>query len=222
MKQSTPPPFRLVGSLILLSTVSIALLAVRVLVSDSFRYSFMIWNLFLAAVPVLLSWWLVVRAGRYGWRQWQQVVLLIAWIVFLPNSFYIITDFIHLQQNYEADLLFDITMLTSFVVTGLILGYMSVYMVHQLLLNYMRERWAYGLIGLLFLVCSFAVCLGRYTRWNTWDILLQPAGLLFDVSDRLLNPGFHIQTYQTTITLFLVIFSGYVVVFESIRWLRAR
>lgn len=220
-KISPLKPYRLLASLCFLSLVAVSLLLVRVAASDSLRYSFLITNLFLALVPALLAFWLVARVRRYGWLTWQQVALTITWVLFLPNSFYLITDLIHLRPNYEADLLFDITLLMSFIIAGLAFGFMSVYMVHMQVLKRVRERSAYGLIAILFLAVSFAICLGRYTRWNTWDVLLRPAGLLFDVSDRVINPDAHLQTYQTTVVLFLLLLASYTVIYESARLLKA-
>lgn len=214
-------PYRLVASLAFLVLVCIGLLGTRVIFSDSLRYSFLFWNLFLAISPVLIAWWLVVRIREHGWLRWQQILLTSAWVLFLPNSFYIITDLIHLRANYEADLLFDIVLITNFIVAGLLFGFISTYLVHMEIVKRVRERWAYGLIAVLFLAVSFAVYLGRYTRWNTWDIILRPAGLLFDVSDRFINANAHSQTYQATLVLFLLLISSYAVVYELARLLRS-
>lgn len=212
--------YRFAGSLLLLSFVSIALLVARIAESESFRYSFLVWNLILAAVPVPLAWYTAGRIRQFGWMKWQQILLTLIWIAFLPNSFYLLTDLIHLRANYEADLLFDITLLVSFLVTGLVLGFTSVYFMHKELVKRLREIPTYAVVSVLFLAVSFAVCLGRYTRWNTWDIILRPAGLLFDVSDKVINPTIHMQTYETTVTLFLLLFSSYIVVWEAVRYVR--
>lgn len=210
-------------ALALLSAVSVGLLSFRILSSDSMRYVFLFWNLVLAAIPLALAWWLLIRVRKYGWLKWQQIGLSFLWLIFLPNSFYLITDLIHLRPNFEADLLFDIVLLMSFIVTGLILGFVGVYMLHRELdARLTRPLYGYGIIGVVLLAVSFAVCLGRYTRWNTWDILLQPAGLLFDVSDRVINPSSHLQTYQTTFILFLLLFATYAVIYEGARLLRAK
>lgn len=220
--QSPQKPYRFIGALAGLALVSVGLLIIRMVLSDSTRFGFLPWNLFLAAVPALLAWWLSVRIRRNGWLQWSQVLLTASWIAFLPNSFYLITDLIHLRPNYEADLLFDITLLTSFVMMGIALGYLSLYLIHQEMLKRMREYKAYALVGVVLLAACFAICLGRYTRWNTWDIILQPAGLLFDVSDRVINPNAHLQTYETTFIMFAVLFAGYGVIYEAARYLRNR
>ncbi len=213
-------PIRLIAALTLSSSVSIGLLIIRVLASDSTRYIFLPWNLVLAAIPLLLSWWLVLRVSSKGWLTWQQVLLTIVWLSFLPNSFYLVSDFIHLRETYEVNLVFDVVMLMSFALNGLIFGFMSIYMVHRALLDRIRPRQAYILITLIILACSFAAYLGRYTRWNSWDIVLRPAGLLFDVSDRFINPGAHQQTYLTTLIFFALLMSTYIVVFEIARLIR--
>lgn len=227
MKKQTEQPekpvlFRLIASLLLLSAVSAFLLASRIIDSQSLRYNFLLWNLFLAAIPVFLAWWLAYRIRQFGWLKWQQIGLTFAWFAFLPNSFYIITDLIHLRATYEADLLFDVVLLMSFIINGLVLGYISVYLVHRELIKRLSYNSSYAIIAVLFLAVSFAICLGRYTRWNSWDIILRPAGLLFDVSDRLLYPTSHLQTYQTTAVLFLLLFSLYAVIWEAVSVLRRK
>ncbi len=214
--------YRFIISLGVLGLVSYSLLITRIIASDSLRYTFLFWNLVLAAIPMFLAWWLVNEVRRKGWLGWRQGVAMVLWVLFLPNSFYIVTDFIHLRANYEADLLFDITVLTSFMITGIIYGFVSMFLVHRQLQRRWSEARAYGIIALILLAASFAICLGRYTRWNTWDILLKPAGLLFDISDRVINPSAHIQTYQTTVVLFLVLFATYVVCWEGLRLARSQ
>ena len=216
MKQdAATKPYRFIASLGFLCGVSICLLLARVASSESERYVFLIWNLILATVPLLLGWWLVLRLQHQRWMAWQQILLTISWLAFLPNSFYLVTDFIHLRETYEISLLFDVVLLTSFTASGLALGFTSVFMVHRELAKRLSEVRAYTLIGLIFLACSFATYLGRFTRWNTWDLVYRPAGLLFDVSDRVVNPAAHGETYAATLIFFLLITSIYAVIWEA-------
>src|SRR5690606_6491486 len=110
---------------------------------------------------------------------------------------------------------FDVVMLTSFMLNGLALGFYSVFLVHKELKRYFSSHFAMAVIGLVFLLCSFATYLGRFTRWNSWDILLQPFGLLFDVSDRFVNPAMHDETYLATSSLFIVLFGAYLVIWTA-------
>lgn len=212
--------YRFAASLAGLVIVCFGLLTIRIIASDSLRYTFLYWNLVLAVVPlglaVLLGW----LVQKQGWLGWKPIIVAVLWLLFLPNSFYIITDYIHLRPTYEADLLFDVALLTSFTITGLILGNISVAIVHQKLQNRWGERYAYGIVATIFLLASFAICLGRYTRWNTWDVLFRPAGLLFDISDRVINPSAHLQTYKTSLILFVLLLSIYAVCWEGSRYMR--
>lgn len=124
------------------------------------------------------------------------------------------SDLIHLQSSGETSVLYDIAMIMSFVINGLMLGFISVFIVHQLLLKRFRARNANLVIGFVFLLSGYAIYLGRYLRWNTWDILFNPAGLLFDVSERIINPFIHAQTYIVTLVFFVILASTYAVLYE--------
>lgn len=205
------------SSLVLACLVSCLLLGARILVSDSLRFVFLYWNLVLAVVPALLSFWLVKRIRTDGWFKWPQIVLSFIWLSFLPNSFYLVTDMVHLRANFEASFYFDVVMLGGFMLNGLALGFYSVYLIHTELKRYFSANFTMAVIGLVFFLCSFATYLGRFVRWNTWDIVLQPLGLLFDVSDRFINPSVHNETYLATFSFFIVLFSSYLVVWNALK-----
>src|SRR5690606_13089448 len=99
--------------------------------TDSTRYIFLLWNLVLAAVPLMLAWWLLQRLGKHGWLGWKQLALTAVTLVFLPNSFYLVTDFVHLRDTFEISLIYDVVMLASFMLSGLALGYLAVYLMHK-------------------------------------------------------------------------------------------
>lgn len=209
--------YQFIASVMLACLISLALLAGRIFSSDSLRYIFLVWNLVLAVIPLLVAWWLSERLKTLSWFGWPQVVLSILYLGFLPNTFYLITDFVHLRPTDDVGLYFDVVLLAGFMLNGIVLGFGSVYLIHKQLLRRLNEHTALGIIAVVFFLASFATYLGRFTRFNTWDILLRPAGLLFDVSDRLVNPTQHSDTYLATLTLFLVLFSGYLVVYTYSR-----
>jgi uncharacterized membrane protein len=209
---------RLVLAVILSNLFAIALVVNRVLFSESYRYLFLLWNILLAALPAILAVWLVRRIRKHGWLKPKQILLTFLWLAFLPNSFYLLTDFIHLRQTFEADILYDIVLLASFLINGLILGYISLVVLHRELIKRVSSIQAASLILLTLFLSSFAIYLGRFTRWNTWDLLLQPAGLLFDVSDRFVNPGAHPQTFSITLLLFVFLSVIYFVVWEAVNY----
>ena len=201
----------------LLCLVSVMLLGARIIVTDSLRFVFLYWNLILAVIPAVLAYILVQRLRKLSWFRWEQIALTAGWLIFLPNSFYLITDMVHLRPNYEASLYFDVVMLASFMICGLYLGFYSLYLVHRELHRRFSADFSLSMIAAVILISSFATYLGRFTRYNSWDLLLQPFGLLFDVSDRFVNPTQHNETYLATSTLFVVLFSAYLVI-----WIAAK
>ena len=140
---------------------------------------------------------------------WPAAGLTLLWLVFLPNSFYLITDFIHLDYARYSQTLYYVIMLFSFSFSGLLLGYTSLYILHRELLKRLKTPTAHAWAGAVLLLCSFAVYLGRYLRWNTWDLILHPVGVVFDVSDRVINPVAYGQTFQVTALVFVLLASMY-------------
>jgi len=206
--------------LLFTSSISVLLFIIRAFNQQSIDYWYLNWNLFLAWLPLIFAWQLVIGLKKWPWSGWQNVVLSLLWLGFLPNSFYIITDFIHLQHTLNATLLFDVVLLLSFTLNGLILGYMSVYLVHLQLSKRFQKSYVQAMIATVFLLCSFAIYLGRYLRWNTWDVLINPAGILFDVSDRFINPGAHGQTFTTTALFFVFISTFYITICQFMNALK--
>jgi uncharacterized membrane protein len=211
---------RLMLALGVSSFISVGLFVTRALQYETSRYIFLNWNLFLAWLPLAFAWWLYSYVQKNRWVSWQGVVLTLLWLGFLPNSFYLVSDLIHLQTTQASNGLYDVVMLMSFAWNGLVLGFFSLFLTHQLLLKRLQPRVAHSIIASVLLVCSFAIYLGRYLRWSTWDVLVNPAGVLFDVSDRFINPVSHGQTFGTTLTFFLLLGSMYLVIWQAIRTVR--
>lgn len=205
--------YRIFVALLVSNATSVLFLLARNLESGVRRYDFLLWNLFLAVVPLFLALWLWWRLMSSSWRTWQNIALSIGWILFLPNSYYLITDYIHLRETFEVNILYDVVMIMSFVLNGLIVGYLSLLIVHVELLKRIRRRDAHLIISLVLLACSFAIFLGRILRWNSWDLFLHPAGLLFDVSNQIIDP-INPSGVVTTGSFFLMLGSFYIVVWN--------
>lgn len=209
-------------ALILSNSVTLLLYVFRSVESQTNRYWFLVWNLFLAWLPLFFAYWLKERLRTTGWISWQNILLSLLWLSFLPNSFYLASDLIHLHETGEVSLLYDIVMFCSFIFNAYIAGFMSLFIIHTQLLKRMRYWKAYGCVSGVLLACGFAIYLGRSLRWNSWDILLSPAGVLFDVSEQVINPVAHPQSFVTTATFFVLIFSTYSVIWELSRALQGK
>jgi uncharacterized membrane protein len=121
----------LINALLISNGISLLLFILRVLDSGSMRYWFLVWNSVLAWLPMLFAMSLVLRLKKYRWQDPTNIVLGIMWLLFLPNSFYLVSDLIHLQATAEVSVLYDAVMFTSFIINGFISGYISIYFIHH-------------------------------------------------------------------------------------------
>lgn len=202
------------------SLVSVLLWGLGAIINESTTYYYFIWNLLLAWVPLGLALWLERLLQTKLWSSWSALLLTAAWLLFLPNSFYVVSGFVHLIELPRADLFFDVVMFASFGLNGLVLGYLSLFLVHSELRKRLNARTTGLLVAAVLLLSSLAVYTGREMRWNSWDILVSPAGVLFDISDRLLNAPAHPEIILITFGYFVMLGSTYVVILFMVRALR--
>jgi uncharacterized membrane protein len=197
----------LLAALALSSLMSVALVAFRIYYSDSRSYIFLAWNLFLAWVPLLsaLALW---HFSHYGRRTLLLLGFFLGcWFLFFPNSPYIVTDFIHLTPRQNVPLWYDLVLIFSFAWNGLILGFTSLWIV-QGVIDRLFGPWLGWLVVMMTLAVSgFGIYMGRFLRWNSWDLLIDPRAVAGDIYVRLLDPFAHPRTLAVTL-----LFSGFLTV----------
>jgi uncharacterized membrane protein len=178
-------------------------------------FRFLVWNLILAWIPLLLA---IVVYDRY--RRGTTILRLLpaaaVWLLFLPNAPYIFTDFIHLSAASHAPLWFDGVVLSTFAWTGLLLGFVSLYLLHAVA----RHRFGapagwLGILPVLALV-SAGIYLGRVKRWNSWDLLTQPRAMLAQLHAHLADPTSLGRAVGATLALTLLLALAYVVFYVLI------
>lgn len=162
--------------IIQLITLAAVLLAYRVYISDSTDFLFMFWNLFLAAVPLFLSKQLILNV-RLEQSKILRYTLFLLWVLFLPNSPYIITDLIHLD-NAAPTIWIDMLMLFVFALSGLLLGVLSMMDVFSYLQKHNHPILANMMLLGVSLLSGFGIFLGRFLRFNSWDIIARPQLLI--------------------------------------------
>lgn len=206
MKARTYTPLEQVTGLFLLATVvSAGFFFVGALRNSSMEFWYLMWNLLLAWVPFGLSLWLRKLLRTQSWANWLPLVVTAVWLGFLPNTFYMLTDYIHLQDVPRVDQIYDVAMFTALIATGVSLGFASLAIVHIELRRRLSATSAWRVVALILFLTSFAIYVGRDLRWNTWDIITSPAGILFDISERIINPTAHSQTFVITATYFVLL-----------------
>lgn len=208
------PAGGIVSAILISNGVSVLLFILRVIGTSNSTYWFMFWNLFLAWVPLGFAWILNRELKTKSWRQPLPVGLTLLWLLFLPNSFYMISDLVHLQSTGDIGILFDVVLFMSFIWNGILGGFLSMGIIHRALVRRTERLNAHLLMSGVVLINSFAIYLGRTLRWNSWDVVANPGGLLFDVSERVINPLGHPQAFVTTATFFLLLGSIYLVAWQ--------
>lgn len=221
MVKGRPTRNQFVLALAVSTLVSVGLFSYGAWRNHSLAYGYLVWNLSLAWLPLIFAVRLVTLLRHKLWSSWEALAVSLLWLVFLPNSFYMISDFIHLQDVQRVDVLYDTLMFTSFIYTGVVLGFSSLYLVHLQLRRRLSARAAAGWVAITLFVCSTAVYAGRDLRWNSWDVLTNPGGILFDLSDRLQHLTAYPQMLVAIISFFVLLSSMYGLLWSGSRLLRS-
>jgi uncharacterized membrane protein len=197
-----------IRNLILLSTTIVCCieLGVRIVVASNFNYLFLIWNLFLAWVPYLLSTRLFAIRSEF-YKNSSIIALFLTWLVFFPNAPYIITDLIHLRSKPPVPLWFDLILLISFIWNGMMLAYFSLRDIHQFLNRFFKENYTWALVIFILFLSGYGIYLGRIERWNSWDILTNPMNLVIHIIKTMIEYKLLIQAMSITL-VFGVFMSG--------------
>jgi len=185
------------------SLICVLLVAARIAYSDSVRYGGLVWNLFLAWIPFVLAYF----ASALPWRRTLLYLVLpvttFLWLIFFPNAPYILTDLQHLaRESTAAPVWYDVIMLIWFSWTGLLLGLVSLYLMHEIV-HRNFGRW----IGWIFVfvvsgLSSFGVYLGRFVRFNSWDILNDPKEIVVTILGLAIDPSMRLVAFTILFAVF--------------------
>jgi uncharacterized membrane protein len=175
----------------------------RMVYSGSIRYLFLLWNLFLAWIPFQISLYLT---GKKVARKRLSGLLLAGWLLFFPNTLYIITDLIHLDAKTNVPVWYDAVLLFTAAGTGLLMAFASLYKVETFLLQKLSASATNKIILTCLFLGSFGVYLGRFLRWNSWDIIADPINLVKEIAVRFIFPVEYFHTWAITL-LFTGFFS---------------
>jgi uncharacterized membrane protein len=169
---------------------------IRIKLTHSFHFLFLIWNLLLAVIPFAITSYLVSvpNLNKIGF-----VLSFGMWLLFLPNAPYIVTDLIHLRLNKGTFLWLDVLLISSFAFNGLLLFYSSINDMKSHFKHYLNKTVTNYTITIILFLSSFGVFLGRFLRYNSWEILSKPKYLFIDVLNIVLNPFTNKEAWLFTI-----------------------
>jgi uncharacterized membrane protein len=147
-------------------------------------FRFLLWNLVLAWIPLLVA---LIVYDRYRRGSGLAVLTpaIALWLLFLPNAPYIVTDFVHLAPGAQTPLYFDGVVVSAFAWTGVLLGFVSLYLMHAVARDRLGPRggWLAALAALG--LTSVGVYIGRFLQWNSWDLITRPRQRLAEIAPRL-------------------------------------
>jgi uncharacterized membrane protein len=168
---------------------SCLLVVARIIHTGRLTFGLMPWNLFLAYVPYFISTMLTQHGQEIN--KGLKAVVLIIWLLFIPNSFYILTDLFHLADNHRDPRVpewFDLVLILSFAWNGLLLGILSIRQVEKLLAPRASSLGRWVFLCPVMILNSFGVYIGRYLRYNSWDVVTSPVDLLVDIIRIVVHP----------------------------------
>lgn len=159
----------------------------RSMITGKLAFLWLLWNLFLAYIPYVLTSWLSLRP-EMAKKNLAFLLFFVVWLLFIPNTFYIITDLFHLGGYRSVPLWFDLFLLFSFAWNGLLLGVLSVRQMEKIMVQRvgLTREWLF-LYPIMWLN-ALGVYIGRYLRFNSWDVVTDPVQLLKDIADLILHP----------------------------------
>ncbi len=150
-------------------------------------FAFLVWNLFLAYLPYKISC-MLMRRLEWMENKWKFSFLFIAWLLLVPNTFYIITDLFHLHKGEVIPVWFELALIISFAWNGILLGISSIKQMETIVkLKWnMKSEWLY--IYPVMLLNALGIYIGRYLRFNSWDVITAPSDLASEIFYLLLHP----------------------------------
>lgn len=163
---------RHVLSVVLLGVFLLLLMGAQVVAKGQTNL-FLLWNLFLAGLPIIAAW-----AARRATKTWWFVLASLAWLGFFPNAPYIVTDIMHVRNSHPSYLWLDVIVYGTAAATGFYAGLLSLRWMHEAIVARVAPLWGWAFVGATSIAAGFGVYLGRFQRWNTWDILTRPGDVL--------------------------------------------
>jgi len=161
-------------ALILASTLSCGLLAFRAFHARVFEYGFFVWNLFLAWIPAIAALLFYSQARRRPTPRFALLCIGLLWFFFFPNAAYIVTDIVHLSTRPRIPFWYDMITFMAFAQTGLFLAYLSLYLMQESVRAWLGRGVCWAFTFAMLALSSFGIYLGRFLRWNSWDMLFAP------------------------------------------------
>ncbi len=150
----------------------------------------MAFNVMLALLGLIFAWLFYYAKNRFF-----SVVFFILWILFVPNTIYLITDLQHIYTHwYKVPSFLKIILIAQYVTVatlGVLTFIASMYPINKVFkqLNINHNPLLKALMVIIFnMLIAFALILGKYERTHSWYIFTNFPRVLDDVLSVMTNP----------------------------------
>lgn len=202
--------FKIPQSIIKLLILAVVLNLLRIILFNNTSFIYILWNILLAFIPFFISSILIFKTDKNNIIKPFFIISFILWLIFLPNAPYVITDFIHLGRVHAVPVMYDIFLLFTSAATALLMGLYSLFHMEKMLLLKFSKKVTNILITIIILFTSFGMYLGRFLRFNSWDLFISHNSLVFGIWNALSNPNNLMNIYSYTILFFFFIYVSYI------------
>jgi uncharacterized membrane protein len=199
----------------LASAMCLGLVAARTVYAHTGHFQFLIWNLFLAWIPLALA----ALAYRIATRRSALARLIvlptaIVWLLFFPNAPYIVTDFVHLGQFHDhVPGWYDVMLIAWFAWTGLMLGVVSLRLMQDIVTRVAGFVAGWVLVAVVTALGSVGIYFGRFLHWNSWNVFQAPLATFDKAFDRANQPDAGVRMLGFTVLFALLFLFIYVAVY---------
>lgn len=181
---------------------SFAIVQYRVEQTGIHIFRFFWWNLLLAIIPYLTS-------EALEGAVWKNILMGFITVLFLPNAPYMITDLFHLRARAEFPLWYDTMLIFWFAAVGVVLFYLALFNLEKAIGRHFNSWMTQLALALICLLNGFGIYLGRFLRFNSWDLMSNYDELAESVLDRVINSSIHTRTLGVTLLYGVTLFLGY-------------
>ena len=201
--------FRVLFTLGLMSASAVGLFILKSILTYNLALWGINWNLFLAWIPIFIVIWLENKVRINALQKWEVLTASLLWLLFFPNSPYIITDLVHLQSLSGNTYWHYQIMIFTYAFVSLACGLLSLYWIQKVWTKVFSLNWSnFFTLGSIFL-SGYGIFLGRVERWNSWDFFVHPLSLLKHIVHSIKNPTAILMTFEFSLFIGLAYWMFY-------------
>lgn len=196
-------------SIIPLLIFAVTLNILRIVIWGKYSFIYILWNIFLAFVPFIISSILLKCNEANKLNKTFFIISVFLWLLFIPNAHYIITDLIHLEEVRYAPVIYDTFLLFSSALVGLLFGLYSLSHMEQIIKIRFSEKIARISMLFIFLLIGLGIYVGRFMRFNSWDFFSNHVSILSSFHQIFSNPFDYIEVFIYTILFASFVYVSY-------------